>query len=175
MAESVTVIGLQELGDNIDLFAGEMEKRIVRKASRAAGKVFEKELESRAPVFSGATDWEHAGGELRAKVDVKAYPARDAGSFIVVIGIRYEGKKAAKSRVTKWRHKGLEPSSEDPGVYVLFVEYGRPGADRPGYTGHGHTHQTAHPFIRPPFENKKGEAEQAFVDTVMAELEALKR
>lgn len=138
---SVKIVGLKELGDTLRLLDNAMERKIVQTAARAGAKVIRDEVELRAPRDTG---------ELARNVTVKAYRVSRDGSFKVLVGVKYVRKNAAKGA----------KSTEAPGAYAFWVEFGRPGKS-------GHTHQAAHPFIRPGFDAKKDEAARVFGDKVM--------
>ena len=75
-----------------------------------------------------------------------------------VIGFFYYGITAAHGR------HGKKPSTEDPGVYWRWVEFGRPGAG-------GHTHQAAQPFIRPAFDTRVEDAIKRFAESAAERLD----
>lgn len=146
----VKVIGLQELGAAMDLLPQKIERDYIRSAVRKGAEVFRAEAEARAP---------KASGEMARKIIVKTKAGRQG--FMALIGVRYMKIKAASSR-----REGKEPSTEDPGFYARFVEFGRPGKS-------GHTHQAAHPFMGPAFQAKTEEAERAVADELRRQLGGL--
>ena len=137
------VVGLPELGRALDLIPVAVGKRIIRRAVRSGARVFWRQIKDTAPRDTG---------ELQSQVTIRITTVKDQ-SIGALVGIRYRGKVARYSR-----RPGKVPSTEDPGVYAIFLEYGRPGVGRPGYRGTGHTHQAAQPFMRPAFDTKKDEA-----------------
>jgi HK97 gp10 family phage protein len=149
------ILGLKELGDTLDMFAQAVQKRVVRNAARAGARVYRDGMKQRVAKDSG---------DLEKAITIKDGPLRREGDYKANIGVKYSHKVAASSRTSKWRHAGLAPSTQDPGVYDWWLEFGRPGA-------HGHTHQAAQPFMRPTFDQDTPKAEQAFIDTVKADAE----
>ena len=150
MSGEVKVVGLEEMGGTMDMFAQALQKRAVRNATRAGARVFRDGMKARVKVDTGG---------IRDNIIIKDYPLRREGDYKALIGVRYSGKVAAKSR-----RPGKAPSSQDPGVYAGFLELGRPGAK-------GHTHQAAQPFMRPTFDQASGKAEEAFVASVKGDSE----
>jgi HK97 gp10 family phage protein len=143
MADQVKVTGLQELGAAMDLAPKNLERRVLSKAIRAAGKLWEEAVRARAPKDSG---------ELARKIEVKT--SSKGGIFKAIVGVIYERRRASSSR-----KQGGAPSSEDPAVYAQFLEFGRPNRK-------GHTHQAAQPFMRPVFDTESDAAAEKFAETV---------
>jgi HK97 gp10 family phage protein len=144
MAET-KIVGLEDFGSTLKMLSQQMERKIIRAAVRKGGKVFAEEVELRAP---------KASGELAAEVTETVDRTREGG-IQAKIGIRYKGKVAKSSR-----RPGMAPSTEDPGVYASWSEFGRPGKK-------GHTNQAAKPFMRPSFDAKQNEAEKVAADSIM--------
>lgn len=149
MADDVTILGLKELGDTINMLTELVQKRVIRNAARAGGRVYRDGMKSRAPVASGA---------LRDAITTKDFVMRKTGGFDVMIGVKYSKKVAASSR-----RQGEAPASQDPAVYAKFLEFGRPGAG-------GHTNQAKQPFIRPTFDADTKKAEDAVAERIKSEL-----
>lgn len=149
MANDVEIIGLEELGKSMDLLSQKVQRKTVRNAVNAGAKVYRDGMKTRAPKDTG---------ELQNAMTIKASPDRREGGFTALVGVKYSRKVAASSR-----KPGHAPSSEDPGVYARFLEFGRPGAK-------GHTHQAAQPFIRPTFDQDTQKAEQAVGERFESEI-----
>ena len=150
MADQVKVTGLRELGEAFDLALPRLERRALTNATKAGGKVLEDGVQRRVP--KGET------GDLAANITVKMTAHPGKGIVTAVIGVIYRGIRARFSR-----RKGKAPSSEDPGVYAQFVEFGRPNKE-------GHTHQAARPFMRPTFDQDSDAAVKAFADKLESQL-----
>ena len=149
------MLGLEDMGRTLQMFTTAVQRRAVRNATRAGARVYRDGMKRRVA---------KASGDLEKNIVIKDFPLRAEGDYEAQIGVRYQGKVAASSRSSKWRHAGLAPTTEDPGVYSYWLEMGRPGA-------HGHTHQVAEPFIRPTFDQDTGAAEAAFVESIKGDAE----
>lgn len=150
MAEGdVKVSGLKELGEVMRLVPEKLEKRIIGEATRAGTKVLVEGVRRRAPRESG---------ELARNITATFKVFFGKGIAIAKIGVRYRRIVAASSR-----RPGLVPSTEDPGVYALFVEFGRPNRK-------GHTYQAAQPFMRPTFDQDADSAVKAFAAKIRERL-----
>lgn len=150
MADGVKVVGLEDLGRRLDLVQQKVQQQMVRTATRAGAVVYRDGMKSRVPRDSG---------DLANAITIKTKVRRD-GDFEALIGPKYTGKVAARSR-----RPFRKPSTEDPGVYVQWVEFGRPGKS-------GHTHQSPEPFMRPTFDNDTPKVEQAFADSMKQQIGA---
>ena len=137
------------------MFTQGVQRRAVRTATLAGARVYRDGMKRRVAKKTG---------ELQKAITIKAFPLRQEGDFKAQVGPKYTGKVAASSRSSKWRHPGLKPTTEDPGVYAFWLEMGRPGA-------HGHTHQAAQPFMRPTFDQDTPAAKAAFVASLRADSE----
>lgn len=161
---TVEIKGLTELARTLEQEIPEkLAKSVIRNALNAGVEVIEEAIESSAPVRSGElkesivsrTQIENARGGLR-------------GFAVVGPGYRVSGKKSGKS-------------TDDPGVYALFVEkgHGPPGtarekrlAKRRGVAiEFGDRATPPHPFMAPAFESVKAEALDAIVDSLRSGIE----
>lgn len=98
----VSVDGLKELGDAMLALPPKIAARAARPALNAAGKVFERAIESTVP--RGKT-----GALARAMTD-KVRVSANLQDAHVLVGPEYVG--------------GYKPTSADPGVRIKFLEFG---------------------------------------------------
>lgn len=157
MANDVRVIGLEDLGRSIEQLTQNVQRKVVRNATRAGARVYRDGMKQRVKKLSG---------ELEKNIAIKDHSTRDGG-YVALVGVRYKHKVAASAR-KRLKGGGLaEPSTEDPAIYALWLEgvISRPGAS-------GHTHQNPQPFVRPTFDSDTAKAEDAFADRARLDIEA---
>lgn len=133
----ITITGLKEIQERLERLSPDLAKKAMGKALAAGGRVLATEIQLKAPKRTG---------ELALSVLAKGKTSEHGG--YIRVGIRYRKKRAATSR-----RPGKVPSTEDPGIYSRFLEYGT-------------RNMAARPFVRPSYDAKKDEATQAFVDTL---------
>ena len=135
--DEIVISGLKEVQERLERLSPDLGRRAMGKALSAAGKIIATEVQARAPKRTG---------ELALNVIAKGKDSASGG--YIRIGIAYHKKRSLRSR-----RPGKVPSSQDPGVYVKFLEYGT-------------RKMAARPFMRPAFDSKKAEAVQVFADTL---------
>lgn len=172
MAETFTikVEGLQLLGERMKNLSEDMKNKIARAATAAGAAVIKKGAQARVPVKTGT---------LKKGIVIKRLPAGEAAPLtsqhIVTVSTREMKKYAVKSRASivelqgpiapdasgrrKTKLLGRKDSYESYGdlFYGPFVEYGT-------------VKMAARPFLRPAFDNGKGEAIQAMKSRIEARL-----
>jgi HK97 gp10 family phage protein len=116
-------------------------KRLFRRALKAVGMAWTEEVKSRVPVDTGA---------LRDSIDyvIKTSPKDDSGS--VQVGPTYDSKVMKKATNT----------SESPGVYGMFVEFGLKSKKYP-----------RQPYMRPTFDVSADRIIQLFAENLREDLE----
>ena len=149
---SIDVVGMEGIEAKLTEMGEEWARSAVHTALAPAGKVFADAISALAPV---RTD-DHVGpkglplppGALKRDITFQVF------------------QKTVVAGTTK-----------DTANVGLWVEFGHNIVERGGNArkGKGISGRTApHPFIRPAFDASVGAAEQAFVDSLRAQLEAVK-
>jgi HK97 gp10 family phage protein len=150
------VVGLKELGDNINLLDQKLQRKIVRTAAMAGIEVFRKDAIARAPRRTDDYEKTDKGGKKRGP------------GFL---------KKNIKRRGKPLPDGGFEASTgpNRRAWYGSLVERGfthqagkRSGRGRPNAAHNAATgkHVPGKPFMRPAFDTKQKQAEQVFADEI---------
>jgi HK97 gp10 family phage protein len=140
--DKVTVtVDLHGLEEDLTRLGPKIAKRLFRKALRAVGEAWVEQVKSAAPVDEGG---------LRDSIDyvIKTSPRDDFG--VVTVGPTYDSKNLKSGAST----------SESPGVYGMFVEFGLKVKK-----------YTMHPFMRPTFDGSADRIIQLFADNLRDDLE----
>jgi HK97 gp10 family phage protein len=138
MAADVKIVGLQKLGETLDLFTQDVQRKMIRKAASAGIEVFRREIRAKAPVRVevGITGFRNTA---------KGKKQRQPGYLKKHIG-RWSKVRSGESYSVM---TGPTPSA----FYAKFYELGT-------------SHQPARPFMRPAFDSKNSEAQRVFADTL---------
>jgi HK97 gp10 family phage protein len=118
-------------------------KRLLRRALRAVGQAWVEDVKSKVPVDTGA---------LRESINfkIRTNPREDGGS--VTVGPTFDTTKGTKKKGS---------SSQSPGVYGMFVEFGvKSKADYP-----------KQPFMRPAFDGSAERIIELFAHKLREDLE----
>jgi len=143
MQITVNISGLQGVEDALHDAGPKLAKAALRKGLRAGADIFIADAKSRAPILK------------------KPHPHRNPGDLKDSIGavIKMSPKQEYGTvHVGPKRERGK--GSEQPGVYGMFVEFGTDDA-------------AAQPFMRPAFDSKHQQAQEAFTAEMKAGVEAL--
>ncbi len=154
----IKVEGLAELQDKLNQLKGPTAKRVMNKALRAGGAVFQQAVAEAAPerpnLPSGTA---LPPGALRHDIGIRTIPTgADAASSLVAVG---PGKLTAHAaRLVEYGHRQTKGKSrllrngktKGPGVQVGIVP--------------------PHPFMRPAFESSQQAATDAVVTSLQEDL-----
>jgi HK97 gp10 family phage protein len=141
----VEILGLPELEKTLTDEGPKMAKRWLRQMERKAGKIWQEEIEARAP--KGET------GFLADNIKIKTHYERSDQEMVMQVG----------------------PTSEAYyGLFQEFGTRDVEGTDKNGKHFH-HPAQAAQPFMRPAYESKKDEVLEAFVSEARDRLEDMKQ
>ena len=144
--EHVEIEGLAELAETMSRIPAKFQKRIQRVALKAGGEVIEAEMVALCPVAPKASHNYSEPGELRDSIGITTRVDKELTGY-ALIGPKYSGQ----GDVSK---AGKKETSQDPGVYSQWVEYGRPG------------HQEPEPFMRPAYARTKDTSVEAYAKVV---------
>jgi len=142
MADRVTVsVDLHGTEEALLQAGPKIAKRLFRRALKSVGEVWKTALRGKVPVDSG---------DLRESIDyiVKLSPKQDSGT--VTVGPTYDGTAMKTSQST----------TESPGVYGMFVEFGLQVKK-----------YVFHPFMRPTFDATAEAVIKVFADGLREDLE----
>lgn len=141
MAELLNVSGLSELRAALRELPQRVARNVLRGAVNAGATVIRKEVQARAPVYTGSVAEGHPPpGTLKRAIYQKQI--RELSSLtnqVFFVGVRH-GKKYQK--------QGKKGDKSQDAYYWRFVEFGT-------------SKMSARPFMRPAFEVKKVEAVEA--------------
>jgi HK97 gp10 family phage protein len=161
MSDKTVVLGLEELGARVNMFTNAIQKQVVRKASNAGAAVFQKEMRRLAPVRQDERPMgskHRMPGYLKKHISRRGKPTRDGGFEIQIAPL----KSAFYYRFIElgWHHHE-GPMSEAP-------------TTRAGRAAHAaNPNIESQPFMRPAFDGKIKQAEDAFAATLKLDMEAL--
>lgn len=141
MAELQHVAGLKELQKALKELPDRIAKNVLRGAVNAGATVIRKEVQTRAPVYTGPVSQGHPppGTLKRAVYQKQIKELSNLFKQTAFVGVR-KGKQ--------YRKQGKNGNLSQDAYYARFVEFGT--ANMP-----------AKPFIRPAFEAKKEGATSA--------------
>lgn len=142
MADKITVsVDLHGLEEDLISLGPKIAKRLFRRALSVVGQAWKEALQAKVPRDSG---------DLANSIDfvVKTSPKNDFGS--VTVGPTYDTKVMKNSSST----------SESPGVYGMFVEFGLK-LKKYAFT----------PFMRPTFDGSAERMVELFAENLREDLE----
>ena len=143
--EHVEIQGLDELAETMARIPAKFQKRIQRVALKAGAEVVEAEMVAICPVAPKASHKYAKPGELRDAIGITTKVDKEL-TGVALVGPKYSNK----GDVSK---AGKKETSQDPGVYVQWVEYGRAGME-------------PEPFMRPAYARTKDTAVEAYAKVV---------
>ena len=126
---------LQQLGPKL-------ARKALRKAVGKVGDMWVSEMQSRVPVDTG-----DLRDSIAAKVTTKTGKGGDVSTAKVTVGPSFDTT-----------NRNIGDSTQQPGVYGLFVEFGTKNAK-------------AEPFMRPTFDSTAEKAVQLLADVLRDDLE----
>ncbi len=142
--------GLGDLERRLRALPGEVAETAMINALDAPGKILQAAIQNTAPIRTG---------RLLVSIDYKKLGGERVDQGMVIVGPRYFGFKAKKSKKPRNPARTQRgPSSQDPGVYADFIERG--------------TFNTPpRPFMRPAFAAGAEPATQGFISALDKELD----
>lgn len=147
--------GIQDVMRELRAVEVKVQKRILKKALRAAGTPMLKTAKALCPVSTEPLNpWK---GLLKKSLGIKFAKDKSGGADIALLIVpRYGFRRQAGVR-TRGKKKG-QPFFQDPSNIAHLVEYGT-------------KHSKAKPFMRPAFDQNKSKSMELFKRVVLEELE----
>lgn len=155
MADRVTVkVDLHGLEEDLLTLAPRIAKRLFRRALRAVGEAWAEMAKSHVPVGNPLTAHkkDYNPGALRDSIGYQIKTSSKSDTGTVQVGPMYDSKGQAE---------GSNNTSQSPGVYGMFVEFGLKTTTYP-----------KQPFMRPTFDVSAERIIQLFADNLRDDLEA---
>lgn len=142
MADKVTVkVDLHNVEEDLITLGPRIAKRVFRRLLNTLGKLWVEDVKSHVPVLTG---------ELRDSIDFKVVTSPKNDFASLEVGPTYDSKASKKSGDT----------SQSPGVYGMFVEFGLKTKEYP-----------KQPYMRPTFDTTAEQMVELFADGLREELE----
>ncbi|QIM65264.1 HK97-gp10 family putative phage morphogenesis protein [Frederiksenia canicola] len=153
MTVSVKVNGLKELGKNLQALDKTVRNKISAKAMRAGGRIVRDTARAKAPVLQENVPHRRKG-TLKKSIVERTKVGKN-GKTTTLISVRaLSSKRIAAFKTKKGKSGAYNP--HDP-YYWRFVEFGT-------------SKMPAKPFLRPAFEQSKGQAAKAIISTLRREI-----
>jgi HK97 gp10 family phage protein len=135
-------VNLNGLGEKLQDIGPKLARKSLRKAVSKVGDYWVKDMQSRVPVDTG---------NLRDSINKKVSTSKRGNdiSARVSVGPTYDTKD-----------KNRDGTSQKPGVYGMFVEFGT-------------QHSAAQPYARPCFDTTADKVVQLFADVLRDDLDSV--
>lgn len=188
MAEYRHLSGLAEVKKAMRELAPKLQRRYMRPAIADGARVIRNEARILAPVSDGMKPaGRPRAGTLRRNIILKYIPEASRGSRVTYYVTVKRGKRF---QAMKRRRGGKEVILNEDAYYWFWVEFGhlargpgqkvaggrrRAGRERERLKAGGARFIPPRPYMRPAFENKKGEAIAAIRDRLVIGLKDLAR
>jgi HK97 gp10 family phage protein len=134
----VQVLGLRELGANLQALGEDIAKKVARAATNAGAQVIKKAAVRNAPVSDPALTPNIPAGYMRDSIIVRRQRRPDKG--------------LTSQHAVTVRHKGAKVLADAPNPYQVGI-----------FNEFGTVKMSAQPFMRPAFDSGKSEALDAIV------------
>ncbi|MCS5452499.1 HK97-gp10 family putative phage morphogenesis protein [Enterobacter huaxiensis] len=134
---------LKTFAEDLNALSKTQNRRVLNAATRAGASIITKEAKQRAPVKTG-----------KLRKNIVTLSAKGQGAYSSVSGVHIRGRNPRTGN----SDNTMKADNPNNAFYWRFIEMGT-------------SKKAAAPFIRPAFESKLPEAEEAVIVRAMAEID----